>query len=363
VVFRNYPLTVATVALAICCSACSSRPQQGVLTPVAATNTEGTSQIPILVATTRKRATEDAGEMFESAHAEQLSFASLTVSIPPDDARKIGEVQWPASLPGDPRQNFVTVSADDLDKQSFEAALGSAAKQTGHGKVLIFVHGFNNRFDEAVYRFAQIVHDSRAPATPVLFSWPSRGILGLREYQDDVERAKSSRDAMVQLLNTSASNPSVKESNVVCHSMGCLLTLEALWSMSGHPGKSVNKIKNVLLVAPDVDVNVFRAQMRQMSGYKPRFALFLSQDDQALKLSKSIWGGVTRLGDIDPNQEPYRGDLQRERIQVFDLTNLRGEPHSRAFEDITSVMGMIERRLAEGQQLTEGSSTLVDAGQ
>jgi hypothetical protein len=37
---------------------------------------------------------------------------------------------------------------------------------------------------------------------------------------------------------------------------------------------------------------------------------------------------------------------------------LQGEAHSRAFEDVTSVMGMIEQRLAAGQQLASSS----DAG-
>jgi esterase/lipase superfamily enzyme len=361
VVLSNYPLKAATIALAICCGACTSRPQQGTLAPVAATDIAGTSLVPVLVATTRKPLTDDAGEMFGSDRAEQVSYASITVSIPPDDARKIGEVQWPTSLPGDPQQNFVTVSANKLDQQSFVSALATAAKQNGRGKVLIFIHGFNNRFDEAVYRFAQIVHDSRAPATPVLFSWPSRGVLGLSAYQYDVENAKNSRKAAVQLLNTIAANANVKEINILCHSMGCLLTLEALWSMSSHPDKIANKIKNVLLVAPDVDVNAFRAQMPQMRAPRPRFALFLSQDDQALKLSKSLSGGVTRLGDIDPDQEPYRDDFRREGVQVFDLTGLRGDAHSRAFDDVTSVMGMIERRLAEGQPMTNNSSAPVDA--
>ena len=294
--------------------------------------------------------------MFGSERAEEVSYASVTVSIPPDAARKIGEVQWPTSLPGDPRQNFMTVSADYLDKQSFGAALSAAAKKTGRGKVLVFVHGFNNRFDEAVYRFAQIVHDSKAPAIPVLFSWPSRGVVGLRAYQDDLESATNSRDAVEQLLDTIGGNANVKEVTVVCHSMGCFLTLEALHSRALRAGKIGDKVKNVLLVAPDVDANLFRTQMREMGATRPRFALFLSQDDGALKLSKSISGGVTRLGDVDPDQEPYKTDFRREGILVFDLTDLRGGAHSRAFEKVTSVMGMIEQRLAEGQQMTEDGS-------
>jgi hypothetical protein len=48
---------------------------------------------------------------------------------------------------------------------------------------------------------------------------------------------------------------------------------------------------------------------------------------------------------------------------VFDLTGLRGSAHSRAFDDVTSVMGMIERRLAHGQRMTDRKSILVDAGE
>jgi esterase/lipase superfamily enzyme len=254
-------LTVAAVASAVCCSACSGRLAEGALSPVAQANTEGTSLVPLLVATTRKPST-DAGNMFDRERADEVSYASVTVSIPPDAARKIGEVQWPSSLPGNPRQDFITISANYLDKRSFLGALSVAAKQTGHGKVLVFVHGFNNRFDEAVFRFAQVVHDSKAPATPILFSWPSRGVVGLREYQDDGEDANNSSDAIEQLLDTIAADANVKEVTVVCHSMGCSPTLEALRSKASHTGKIGDKIKNILLVAPDVDVNVFRTQMR-----------------------------------------------------------------------------------------------------
>lgn len=123
--------------------------------------------------------------------------------------------------------------------------------------------------------------------------------------------------------------------------------------------KTGAKVRNVLLVAPDVDVNRFRDQMYQMVSLRPRFILFLSQDDHALKISKTLWGGATRLGDVDPRLEPYKTDFQRERIVVFDLTHLGGDAHSRAFDEVHSIMGMIERRLAQGQQLDEDASRTV----
>jgi esterase/lipase superfamily enzyme len=96
-----------------------------------------------------------------------------------------------------------------------------------------------------------------------------------------------------------------------------------------------------------------------MGARRPRIALFVSQDDDALSLSKTIWGDVPRLGDIDPEQEPYRNELGRDKIIVFDLTRLAtagDDAHNRAFEDVTSVMGMIEQRLSQGQSMTDHGS-------
>jgi esterase/lipase superfamily enzyme len=359
---KSYILTAAAIALALGCCGCSARLPQGSLLPVAQAETEGTSRVPVLVATERKRSTADAaGEMFGRERAEEMSYASVTVSIPPDAARRIGEVQWPPSLPGDPRQSFAALSANYLDKPALVTALSASAQQSPSGKVLIFVHGFNNHFDEAVFRFAQIIHDSKVPALPLLFSWPSRGLVGLSAYQEDLQSATESRVALEQLFDLVGANANVKEVTILCHSMGCFLTLEALRSKAVRDGRVGDKVKNVLLVAPDVDVNLFDAEIRQMGRARPRFVLFVSQDDHALKLSKAIGGGITRLGDVDPDQEPYKSDFRRNGIMVFDLTHLRGDAHSRAFENATSVMGMIEERLAEGQQMTDDSSNPIAA--
>ena len=339
-------LVAASIGVALALGGCAGRPPEGVLVPDAQ-SAEGTSRVNVLVATTRQRSPANTGEMFNGGRAKNVSYADIVVSIPPDSARKIGAIQWPASLPGNPARDFVTASANYLDKQELSAAVSATAKATGRNKVLVFVHGFNNKFDDAVYRFAQIVHDAKAPGIPVLFSWPSRGEINLRAYTYDRESANYSRDALAQLLEALAANPNVKEINVLAHSMGNWVTLEALRRMAARTGKIGAKIKNVLLVAPDVDVDVFRTEMAGMGTARPRFALFLSQDDSALKLSKTIWGGVSRLGEIDPTQEPYKSELAQENVEVFDLTKLNGDAHNRAFDDITTVMTMIKDRIGE----------------
>jgi esterase/lipase superfamily enzyme len=364
--FHRHFVCASMLVLAIACGSCGIRPPQGSLIPVT-TTAEGTSRVPIFVATTRERSTDN-GEMFSGERAAEVSYAAITVSIPPDAARKIGEIQWPTTIPGDPRTSFVTVSAEYIEKQAFTASIAAMIKQTGRTKVMVFVHGFNNRFDEAVYRFAQIVHDSKVPVIPVLFTWPSRGEIRLRTYNYDRESANYSRDALESLLATLTSYPAVTEVNLLAHSMGNWVALEALRGRSIRGGQTAasiraDKLKNAMLVAPDVDVDVFRAQIQRMGPARPRIALFVSQDDAALRLSRNLAGDAPRLGNIDPTQEPYRSELERDKILVFDLTHLAtagDDAHDRAFDDVTSVMGMIRQRLAAGQTMTAHSAGLSD---
>ena len=104
-IIQNQLRVAATITLALSCCDCSGRPMQGVLVP-SAQSAEGSSRVPELIATTRKPSTVDVGEMFNGDRAEGLSYASITISIPPDGVRKAGQIQWPASLPGDPGRDF-----------------------------------------------------------------------------------------------------------------------------------------------------------------------------------------------------------------------------------------------------------------
>jgi esterase/lipase superfamily enzyme len=344
------------VTAALACSACAGTPDRMML-PVNAI-ADGTTQIPILVATTRQAIPNDPGKMFGSGRASTVSYAAVTISVPPDAARTIGHVQWPETIPGDPRRDFVTTSANYIDKAQFSSAISQAARG-GRRRVLVFVHGFNNKFDEAVFRFAQIVHDSKSNAIPVLFTWPSRGEIALSAYTYDRDSANYSRDALEQLLGMLSQDPNVTEINIVAHSMGNWLTLEALRARSIQRAAASNrdradKLKNALLVAPDVDVDVFRSQVQRMGPYRPRIELFVSRDDTALGASKIIWGGIPRMGDVNILEEPYRSELARDDIVAFDLTKLKtpgDSAHSRAFDDITEVMTLIEQKLPREQQL------------
>jgi esterase/lipase superfamily enzyme len=89
---------------------------KGFLVPVPSDyDAPGTTPVEMVVATTRTRAQSPA-VMFSGGRAPEASYADMIVSIPPDADRKIGEVQWPQQLPGNPAVDFVTLKAEIIDK-------------------------------------------------------------------------------------------------------------------------------------------------------------------------------------------------------------------------------------------------------
>ena len=88
------------------------------------------------------------------------------MSIPPASARQPGDVPLPSSLPANPERDFAILRADRMDLAQAKANFDARIRRTPGRRVLIFVHGFNTRFEEAVYRFAQIVYDARVDVAP-----------------------------------------------------------------------------------------------------------------------------------------------------------------------------------------------------
>jgi esterase/lipase superfamily enzyme len=342
---------VSATLLALSIAACAGRPE-GVLLPLGPPSVP-TSHVDMLVATTRAKSS-DAGVLFSGERGATPSFAEIVVSIPPDATRKLGDVQWPSSLPGNPATDFTTISVADLTADQARQRFHTMIAKTSRRHVLLFVHGFNNRFDDAVYRFAQIIHDSRVDAVPALFTWPSRGSVWAYGY--DRESTNYSRDALEHLLQVLSKDPAVEEVSILAHSMGNWLALEALRQMAIRNGRVSPKINAVMLAAPDVDVNVFKSQIATITEKDgPKITLFVSQDDRALAISRRVWGDIPRLGAIDPAVEPYKAELAAEKITVIDLTKLTSDDrlnHAK-FAESPEVVRLIGSRLASGQTVTD----------
>lgn len=334
-------------------TACATRPEE-VLRPVP-TKAPGTSQINMLVVTTRQ-AVQDPGQLYSGERGQAISFASIEVSIPPDRNRRIGEIQWPRHLKANPEREFAVLGIRKAASER-EVLEWFRGNRNSKRQAVIFIHGFNNTYADAVFRFAQLKHDAGITAAPILFTWPSRG--SVFDYLYDKESANYSRRALEDLIIQAAKSPDVGEITIVAHSMGTWLAMEALRGVTMRQGSVPGKVNDVILASPDIDVDVFRRQMIEMGPKLPRFTIIVSTADKALAMSRWLSGGINRVGGADPT--PYADILKRLGITVINTNGLESKDalgHN-AFADSPEIVGLLGRQVA-GQSLRPNQTGLAN---
>lgn len=300
----------------------------------------------IFIATTRERS-EDPAEFFSGERSRGLALGYVDVSIPPN--HQTGQIEKPSSGDADPARHFVVSSPEisesgDAFRRSINAAL--ASKSGSDKSVLVFVHGYNVNFSAAVLRIAQFVNDTGYQGVPVLFSWASRG--RTLDYVYDLNSALQARNQL-ENLGLILSRTNAQHFDVVAHSMGNLLTIEAMRDLHNRSGgRRDHRLRRVILASPDIDIDVFRTQLQSFDGTQNLFFVLISQDDKALRLSRRIAGGVSRVGAADPKTLAELG------VNVIDLSEVEDESsvnHSK-FADSPEIVQLIGRGINQGNTLS-----------
>lgn len=309
--------------------------------------------VQIFVASTRK--TNKEGGTGETARNARFSIAS--VSIPP--GHEPGAIERPSITPESRSRHFVVLSDRRIEPEGFQQQVASQISgRIGVSRdVLVFVHGFNTSYDEARFRLAQIVADGNFTGVPVLFTWPSRS--QLLAYGSDKESATASRDPLEKLLQDLAATPGVGRVHVLAHSMGTWLAMEAL-RQAGIAGRADlgGHIGEVMLAAPDIDLDVFKAQMARV-GNGARVSVFAAADDRALSVSSTLAGSRTRLGALDLDNKKHLDELLGLNVRVYDLKGTGSADLLRhgTFAEAPAVVKTIGAQLAEPPKVTEGTGS------
>lgn len=235
---------------------------------------------------------------YGSGRSEAIHFARYDISIPPE--RELGTIKYPrkGSKPN-PQTDFLTTSERVLTTPSdFRKDIAKAALKGPRGgrEAVIFVHGFNNNFTEGLYRIAQLSHDLKLPGATVHYSWPSAANpLG---YVRDRDSALFARDGLENLIQQ-VEDAGADRILLVAHSMGALLTMETMRQMAIRGDKVLlHKIAGVILISPDIDVDVFRSQVHDIGELPQPFLIFGSHKDRLLNLSAVVTGEPDRLGNL-----------------------------------------------------------------
>ncbi len=270
--------------------------------------------VAMFVASTRKG---ESGAASDEVAGHGARYSLQMVSVPPGHAP--GMVERPAFGAEDPQKHFTARSHRELDEIALYAGLAShISGRTGSNRdVLLYVHGFNTSYDEARFRLAQIAADARFGGVALLYTWPASG--SLLDYTAAKEIATIARDALSGLIHRLSGVPDIGRVHILAHSMGAWLAMEALRenAISGSPSLN-GKLGDVMLAAPDIDLDVFRQQLARLDP--SHVAILIASNDRALSLSRKLAGDRQRLGGLDPNDPRDRAALEELGVKAYDLS-------------------------------------------
>ncbi len=287
----------------------------------------------VFVATNRGR---NAQGFYDHSRAETVSYLDTIVSMPPD--RSPGEAPVFKRDP-DPKRDFVIAQQDELqDLDQFVSKIRTQlqAAPADHQELSVFVHGFYNTYSNALFRTAQVANDLELTAPVVNFTWPSAGHpLG---YAYDRESVLFARDDLEKLL---LALPRAQPEGfiLVGHSMGAHLVMETLRQIELiQPGWSHKYLKGLVLLAPDIPVDVFVRTTERFDSLPEPFIIFASNTDRALSLSNHVNGSAARLGQIDSPQT-----LDTLPVIIFDISDFsqRGSNNHMIFAESPALLKLM----------------------
>jgi esterase/lipase superfamily enzyme len=327
----RFSLVGMLILMAMLC-ACTVRPSSAVLQPSLLTQAP-TQVVTVLVVTNREAAT-DAG--FGARRSTQgLSYERYRISVPPQ--RRPAEIRYADAKP-DPAVSYMVLSRESLSKAEF-----SQAAQQGispDGTLGLFVHGYNQSYQEALFRSAQVQADS-GMSTAILFSWPSEAtLLG---YLADRDASLASRSDLAETIEALALLGSTQRLAVAAHSMGAFLLMETLRQLKLQGKQEVLRRVGVILAAPDIDVEVFYAQMQTIGTMPLRMHILVSRNDRALAISRMLGSDRQRVGMVDVNDPRLAELAARFGVTVLDITSV--PTPDRFAHDGFATMAQFARRL------------------
>jgi len=219
--------------------------------------------------------------------------------------------------------------------KEFQKILAAKLSKSKQKDVVIFVHGFNNTYEDAALSLTELWHFSGRAGVPLFYTWAA-GNSGLLSYFVDRESGEFSIFHLKETIKMIASMPEVKHIHLIAHSRGTDVLTTALRELiiaqraKGNNPQKTLKIKNLILAAPDLDFGVVSQRLiaEKFGLAFGQITVYMNKGDSALNISQYLMSG-TRFGRIDTE------NLTKDEKSVFaQVKNVN-------FIEVESVSGLI----------------------
>jgi esterase/lipase superfamily enzyme len=254
------------------------------------------TEVKVLFATNRKREATGTAVHFSTEGNQRLEVGSATVAVIKPEHQEIARAQAE-----EPRKGGIAEAITDLRRLSVplldlstsgelieQAKLVLAASKVYKGQALIFVHGYNVDFENAVRRAGQIAYDLNFDGPVFAFSWPSQECLLC--YLTDRDTVDIAAEQLKHFLLQIVAPIDARKVHIIAHSMGNLVLLKALGELMDVPASNRPRIGEVIDAAPDVGRDVFEEFATKIMADGGKLTIYASAADKALFFSQWIWG-------------------------------------------------------------------------
>ena len=269
--------------------------------------TENFTRVTTFFATDRNHVAGAAPSSAFGADPDVLRYGASVVSIP--RSHRMGVVERPfigGLTREDPARHFVLHSTDVMAPDAFYRALEQRLEAAEGRNALVFVHGYNVSFAEAAYRTAQMAYDLGFDGAPVFYSWPSAG--RVLAYARDARNVEWSQANMERFLVDFFRRSDADNVYVVGHSMGNRALTRAIAAAARQEPRVRERLRQVVLAAPDIDAGVFRNQVAPaLAELGAPVTLYASSGDLALRAAQRLYGGFHRAGQSGDDLVVVRG--------------------------------------------------------
>jgi esterase/lipase superfamily enzyme len=318
--------------------------------------------VPVFFVTNREVQEEGASVRFANrlSPTRRLSFGLSLVSVPTAQLVEVAEKstreiifdylaapfrQWFSSAQ---RPNVgdaeVSTSLFDSALDEFIDQVHEAAEANDRKKIVVYVHGFANTFDDAARRLALFSEQFKYPGMPLLLSWASAGEPLLRVdgsggytglgYLNDLQTVGSSCTDFQLVLEKIVEEFGEDNVIVFAHSMGSQL-VDYIFAGCPYGAKPWDKSKvlnSVVLAAPDIDVHDFESHLDTIRETAKHFTIYASANDAALRASQEARGKRRRLGQGGPERFLASGLMTIDATAVENGSQRDPQNHSYVFE-------------------------------
>jgi esterase/lipase superfamily enzyme len=258
---------------------------------------EAATEMTVLFGTNRRPEPGPESGRFGGEPGTALSLGCAVVLVPGGQFSSDAWLQTrrptdpPVGLATDPEHlAFRTKAALTPDAFAADAKAAMAAARLYPSSAIVFVHGYNVSFDQALQRAAQLARDLNFDGPLFAFSWPSRD--RLLRYGTDRDNADRAAASLAEFLNVVAASTDAERIHVIAHSMGNRVLLPALAELAADPaGRTRAKFGEIILAAPAVPRSEFATWVDALErGGLRHITLYASGVD------KAMWAGFAREG-------------------------------------------------------------------